>query len=343
MALELNTIKLEEGLDFIISHFEEPVWPRAIFTKTLSRQYTVYSKKEAIARFKQSNLLDCRINAYPDYTEFKGINRQPPNFIFIDIDRCLFKTDKEFWKAVQDTCKNIEQTSRGKPSILWSGNGVHICQPVEAMLLEQETQFAQFNQPSQTFLRFVAQFLFNHKCDPSNNPSFKSCLFRIPGSYNSKYIEQNRGTAEVKIIQRWDGLKPKANPLYYHFYIHLADRKLKEFNYMQTNETKSHHTFRGNSIPWIEKLLDTPIDDYRKNGVSLILAPYLINIRRLPYEDALNVINNWLMECAKLTRLDNDLSYIVKYALKSSIKSGRKPLKFDTLKLKNAALYDVLN
>jgi hypothetical protein len=153
------------------------------------------------------------------------IKRQPPNFIFIDIDRCLFKTDKEFWKAVQDTCKNIEQTLCGKPSILWSGNGVHICQCVEAILLEQESKFAQFDQPSQTFLRFAAQFLSNHKCDPNNNPSFKSCLVRIPGSYNSKYSEQNR---EVKIIQQCDVVRSKANPLYYHFYVYLVDRKLKE-------------------------------------------------------------------------------------------------------------------
>jgi hypothetical protein len=89
-----------------------------MYTKTLGKQYTVYSREEAIARFKQSNLMDCRINAYPDYTEFKGINRQPPNFIFIDIDRCLFTTDKEFWGAVKDTCKNIEQTLGGRPTVL---------------------------------------------------------------------------------------------------------------------------------------------------------------------------------------------------------------------------------
>jgi hypothetical protein len=136
----------------------------------------------------------------------------------------LFKTDKEFWKAVQYTCKNIEQTFRDKPSILWSGNGVHICQPVEAIVLEQEDNFAQFDRPSETFLRFAAQFLSSKKSDTNNNPAFKSCLLRIPGSYNSKYIEQNR---EVKIIQRWDGFRPKANPLCYHFYIYLADRKFE--------------------------------------------------------------------------------------------------------------------
>jgi hypothetical protein len=246
---------------------------RTIFTKTLGKQYTAYSSKEAIARFKQSNLMDCRINAYPNYTEFKGINRQPPNFIFIDIDRCLFRTEEEFWGAVKETSKNIVQTLGGKSSILWSGNGVHICQPVEAVVLEQESKFAQFDHPSQTFLRFAAQFLSNHKSDTNNNPAFKSCLLRIPGSINNKYDEQNK---EVKIIQRWDGFRPKANPLYYHLYIYLADRKLKEFNNMQRNQTEN---YQGNTISWIEKLLQTPIDDYRKNAVNLILAPYLINVK----------------------------------------------------------------
>jgi hypothetical protein len=102
---------------FIIGHFgnEETIWPRAIFTKTLGKQYTVYSREQALARFKQSNLFDCRINAYPDYTAYNGINRQAPNFIFIDIDRCLFRSDKEFWKAVKDTCKSIKEILGASP------------------------------------------------------------------------------------------------------------------------------------------------------------------------------------------------------------------------------------
>jgi hypothetical protein len=276
--------------------------------------------------------LDCRINAYPDYTEFKGINRQPPNFIFIDIDRCLFRTDKEFWGAAEETCKNIEQTLGGKPTVLWSGNGVHICQPVESIILEQESKFAQFDHPSQTFLKFAAQFLSYHKSDTNNNPAFKSCLLRVPGSYNSKYIE-------VKIIQRWDGFRPKANLLYYHFYIYLADKKLKEFNNMHKNQTASYH---ANTIPWIEKLLETPIDDYRKHAVNLILAPYLINIKKLSYDAALDIINRWLTKCGEVRKLDQDFNYMVRYALKYSAKNGNRPLKLDTLKLKNKPLYDIL-
>jgi uncharacterized protein YggT (Ycf19 family) len=45
---------------------------------------------------------------------------------------------------------------------------------------------------------------------------------------------------------------------------------------MRKNQTESHYPFRGDTIPW-----QTPIDDYRKTTVSLILAPYLINIKKL--------------------------------------------------------------
>ncbi|MFL6323561.1 MAG: DNA primase noncatalytic subunit PriX [Nitrososphaeraceae archaeon] len=175
----------------------------------------------------------------------------------------------------------------------------------------------------------------NHKSDTNNNPAFKSCLLRVPGSYNSKY-ERNR---EVKIIQQWDGFRPKVNPLLYHFYIYLADRKLKEFS-MQKNKAETHHT--GSNIAWIEKLLQTPIDDYRKNAVSLILAPYLINVKKVSYEDALNIINRWLSKCAKSRQLDQNFDYTVRYALKNSVKNGQRPLKLDTLRLKNNKLYDVL-
>ena len=67
----------------------------------------------------------------------------------------------------------------------------------------------------------------------------------------------------------------------YHFYnmestapTLIRGRKLKDTTNMHKLQTESHYTFRGNTIAWIEKLLETPIDDYRKNAVGLILAPY---------------------------------------------------------------------
>ena len=111
---------------------------------------------------------------------------------------------------------------------------------------------------------------------------------------------------------------------------------------MQKNKTESYDTFRGNTIPWIEKLLQTPIDDYRKTAVSLILAPYLINVKKLPYHTTSNIINSWLVKCGELRQLDQNFDYTVRYALKYSAKNGQRPLKLDTLKTKNLMLYDLL-
>jgi hypothetical protein len=107
---------------------------------------------------------------------------------------------------------------------------------------------------------------------------------------------------------------------------------------MQKIHTGSHHSFKGNTIPWIEKLLQTPIDDYRKEAVALILAPYLINIKKVPYDAASNIISSWLSKCGELRQLDQNFDYTVRYALKYSAKNGNRPLKLDTLKLKNLKL-----
>ena len=39
-----------------------------------------------LKEYEESKFVDCRVNAYPSYTEYKGIQRYPPNFIFADLD-----------------------------------------------------------------------------------------------------------------------------------------------------------------------------------------------------------------------------------------------------------------
>ncbi len=53
---------LERYQNFAKSCAREP--PKSLAS---IRIFAVYNKQEAVARFKQSNLLDCRINAYPYY------------------------------------------------------------------------------------------------------------------------------------------------------------------------------------------------------------------------------------------------------------------------------------
>src|SRR5215467_12393215 len=91
---------IESGLDIIISHFEPPYFPRRISTHTTrGEQILVYSREETLARFRQSNLIDCRISTYPYPVpvSYEGVNMQPPNFFLSDIGirhRKDFKTNK---------------------------------------------------------------------------------------------------------------------------------------------------------------------------------------------------------------------------------------------------------
>src|SRR2546426_7814923 len=77
---------VENSLNFILNHFQEPIFPRKIMTKDLGYQIQVFNKQEALEYFKRSRYEDCRINAYPPFTEYQGINRTPISFLMADID-----------------------------------------------------------------------------------------------------------------------------------------------------------------------------------------------------------------------------------------------------------------
>ena len=102
------TASIESGLDFILMHFEEPIFPRRIATyATEGKQILVNNREQALGRFKQSNLLDCRISGYPyPVAEYKGVNRQTPDFFLSDLDKKNFKTNKLFKQCLRNTTQN---------------------------------------------------------------------------------------------------------------------------------------------------------------------------------------------------------------------------------------------
>ena len=101
-----------------------------------------------------------------------------------------------------------------------------------------------------------------------------------------------------------------------------------------TNTTKTIH--------WIEKLLQTPIADFRKNSISLILAPYLVNIKKLSYQESFDTLIEWLKKCDAIRKLDFNPRYLVKSALHTANQKRIPPMKFETLKNKNLELYYIL-
>lgn len=89
---EDRTNKVKEGINLILSHFEErqQLFPRKISTAfSNNRQFTVYNKEQILNECIKADFTDCRINAYPvlannNYQGYSNI--QAPNLIFIDLD-----------------------------------------------------------------------------------------------------------------------------------------------------------------------------------------------------------------------------------------------------------------
>ena len=167
-------------IDFIISHFENTIFPRTMMTKRSNYQFQVNSREEIIQKCLESNMTDCRINAYPSYVKWEkyDIIRYPPNFIFIDLDLENFKKYKNPRKMLYETlhrtldkmnlsfsgkysCPSVvedrtnnQQQKNGtslnevKPTVLWSGNGYHIYLPIKAIVLDAFETFSKTRFPN---------------------------------------------------------------------------------------------------------------------------------------------------------------------------------------------------
>lgn len=84
-----------------------------------------------------------------------------------------------------------------------------------------------------------------------------------------------------------------------------------------------------------------PITDCRKLVIDLILAPYLINIRNLSYQESYNIIRNWFDNCYNPKR-DNyrQFDYRIKYSLNNAMNKGIGPMSLE--KIKTDPTYKIL-
>jgi hypothetical protein len=66
--------------------------------------------------------------------------------------------------------------------------------------------------------------------------------------------------------------------------------------------------------------LQRPFEDCRKIILSRILAPYLINIKKLSFQECFKIINEWLDQCNSLEKLDDVRSFNsrISYSLKNA-------------------------
>lgn len=230
------------GLDFLLSHFKQgSIFPRNISTKlTGNKQKPVYNRTEALEYFAEAELKDCKIAAYHSTDWRKGLSRViAPDLLFIDLDLGVLRSMIASAAALDATLTNIKSKLGGVPSVIWSGNGYHIYQPVEAFILEQQQIFSKFKQPSRRLLQFAERYLSNGKMDKCHNKtmSLHNCMLRVPGSYNSK----SETPKKVEIVQRWDGNRPDIKPLLYRYYLYMQDRRLMDIRKQQQDQDQDNN------------------------------------------------------------------------------------------------------
>jgi Primase X len=99
---------------------------------------------------------------------------------------------------------------------------------------------------------------------------------------------------------------------------------------------------RTNTIKWIEKgILEQPLPDHRKYIIWRILSPYLLNVKKLPKEEAYSVMKEWLDKSDKIEKLIFNSKIKIKDGLKGASK-GYFPISMEKLKEENRQLYDLV-
>jgi hypothetical protein len=191
--------------------------------------------------------------------------------------------------------------------------------------------------PSREFLRWSEQYLTDGKADKihSKSISFENMMLRDPYTFYSE------GDQPVMILEDWDGIRPDIRPLLIPFITYLfekrvkrdkeARKRLKEFRASQQN-----HTFdnRPNTTVWIEDLIENhPIEDGRRFALWRILTPYLLNVKKLQYEQAFQIMTDYFGRCAKLRPLNFNADRQVHDNLKRAINSAVAYLPISFVKL----------
>ena len=83
---------------------------------------------------------------------------------------------------------------------------------------------------------------------------------------------------------------------------------------------------------WIEKLLFQPIADVRHRTVNLILAPYLINVKKLTEEESIKIIHDYIKKCKEINPDTNVNESYIRYQVRYSKAKGMKPLSLQKAK-----------
>jgi Primase X len=95
---------------------------------------------------------------------------------------------------------------------------------------------------------------------------------------------------------------------------------------IRLEEKRAIASENAGSYAWVEKLLTTPIPDVRHRTVNLILAPYLMNVKKLEEDAAVKVIGEYIDRCKLVNPSTNVNESYIRYQCRYSKTKGMRPL-----------------
>lgn len=303
-------MKIEQGLDFVLTHFEKPLFPRTISTKkTENRQVWINSRDDAIRHFEDSNYEDCRVSAFSQ----NDIELVRPNFIFIDLDEIM---------ALEGTLYNITTKLHVQPTILNTGVGLAILLPIKMGSWINVSQHGKHgDELSKLFLQYAGRELSSWHSDTANHPSLKSCMIRVPSSINTKNGKM------VTINGVWNGIRIDVHKLKFKEFVKKIAEKEVQLQQRRGKVVK-------NTIPYIEQLLTRTISDGRKRVCNLILIPYMMNVKQLSIHETVEIIYKYFQGYI------NKKSII--YESNKVLKKGVLPYNKTKMKVMDSELYNLI-
>jgi hypothetical protein len=97
----------------------------------------------------------------------------------------------------------------------------------------------------------------------------------------------------------------------------------------------------GRSSEWIESILANPIPDVRQRVVGLILAPYLVNVKKMDPDAAYPIILEYINKCRQIDNSTHITDAQIMYQCKYAKEKGMRPLSFTKAKELLAGIIDL--
>jgi hypothetical protein len=234
---------MKQNIEFILSHFKEPIFPRVISSRSIISEGTefqvVYNEEDMFEAYEQSNFIDCRVSVCRssklkhNYDYEENLNTQLADMITISLYKPIFMRESAQIKALYAILEAIERILTGKPTILWSMASFHIYQPIVSqsseLIKELDHIIKQFPQLQLAFGLSRPEFSIRifgsyHQQEWLQ----KHAMLLIPSTFNSINIGKGKEEyEEITLVQKWDGYRPEVNSTRFDHVARRPSHKLK--------------------------------------------------------------------------------------------------------------------